>query len=118
MLESQIIAIGSQAMTAPEPMLIMFNETASDQLTKVAVIQRFKSSQQENYTLEVGHKIRIDDQEYTINYIGELVKNNLLMLGHATLHFKEVPSNPLGNTIYLEPNELPEIKVGTIIKYY
>ena len=46
-----------------------------------------------------------------------MIKSNILMIGHATLNFKDVPENPQQNAIYLEPYELPQVKKGTIIKY-
>ncbi len=117
MLESQVMSIGSEAISADDPLLILFDETASDQLRKVSVIQRFSGLLPENYDIAVGNKIKFDDQEYTVKYVGELVKSNILMIGHATLNFKDVPENPQQNAIYLEPYRLPQIKKGTIIKY-
>ena len=117
MLESKVMEIGSEAISAKDPLLILFDETASDQLCKVSIIQRFSSLLPENYTLKEGSKIKFDDQEYIVKYVGALVKSNILMIGHATLNFKAVPEKPQQNSIYVEPYSLPKIKPGTIIKY-
>nr|WP_252895175.1 PTS glucitol/sorbitol transporter subunit IIA [Liquorilactobacillus satsumensis] len=61
--------------------------------------------------------MRIDDQLYEILYVGQLVQSNMEMIGHATLFFEDVPEKPQHNGIYLTPQKMPEIHVGSVIKY-
>ena len=39
------------------------------------------------------------------------------MLGHVTLYFTEVPDEPQNNAIYLSPEKMPSIHVGSTIEY-
>lgn len=119
MIKSEVMAIGPEAISAKEPMLILFDETASERLREVSVIQRFANDAVKNYDLQVGSKIQIDAQEYTVKYLGELVESNLTSIGHTVLNFKELPSKEhlQENVIYLEPHVMPQIKVGSQIIY-
>lgn len=109
-------AIGSQALDPDEPILILFDETATASLQQIAVIQQFKEKLT-SLPLTAGSTIKIDDQAYTVAYAGPLVDANLTTIGHATLYFTAVPAKPLANGIYLTTTTLPTIKVGSVITY-
>ena len=66
-----------------------------------------------------AHRIieEIDDQVYTVKFKGDLVDSNFSMLGHVTLYFTEVPDVPQNNAIYLSPEKMPSIHVGSTIEY-
>ncbi|MEY8662085.1 PTS glucitol/sorbitol transporter subunit IIA [Ligilactobacillus faecis] len=119
MIKSEVMAIGPEAISDKEPMLILFDESASERLREVSVIQRFENDATKNYDLQVGSKIQIDAKEYTVKYLGELVESNLTSIGHTVFNFKELPSKEhlQENVIYLEPHVLPQIKVGSQIIY-
>ena len=115
-MQAVIKAIGSQAFSGSEQMVILFGETATDTLKEYSVVQRFS----EKTTLQsaVGDQIKIDEQSYTIAHIGPYALNNLNSIAHCTLVFDAFPeSDPIMNGIYLEPHKLPQIKVGSIIDY-
>ncbi|MDQ7937647.1 PTS glucitol/sorbitol transporter subunit IIA [Lactiplantibacillus sp. WILCCON 0030] len=109
-------AIGPQAVSPDEPILILFDETATASLQQIAVIQQFNAPLT-SLSLHVGSTLKIDDQAYTMAYVGPLVGANLATIGHATLYFTAVPAKPLANGIYLTPTNLPTIKVGSVITY-
>ncbi|GAJ25947.1 PTS system, IIA component [Liquorilactobacillus sucicola DSM 21376 = JCM 15457] len=118
MLKAEVVEIGPEAISKNDPLLILFDETASTKLRRVSIVQRFSKSGDANYDIAAGNKISIDDQEYEVVYAGQLVKSNMEMIGHATLCFSEVPETPQHNGIYLKPFDFPKIHVGSIIKYY
>ncbi|WP_137625821.1 PTS glucitol/sorbitol transporter subunit IIA [Lactiplantibacillus pingfangensis] len=109
-------AIGPQAMSPDEPILILFDETATESLQQIAVIQQFQESLT-HLDLKAGSTLKIDEQAYTVAYAGPLVDSNLTTIGHATLYFTAVPAKPLANGIYLTPAQLPKLKVGSILTY-
>lgn len=119
MIKSEVIEIGAKAVSKDEPMVILFDETASPRLREVSVIQRFENDVAKNYDLKIGSKIQIDDQVYHVKYLGELVESNLTTIGHTVLNFKPVPEKEhlQENVLYLEPYTIPVIKQGTQIIY-
>ncbi|KRM95817.1 PTS system, glucitol sorbitol-specific IIA component [Liquorilactobacillus aquaticus DSM 21051] len=118
MLKAEVIEIGPEAISENDPLLILFDETASTQLRRVSIVQRFSKTEDADYDFSAGDKISIDDQEYEVAYVGQLVKSNMEMIGHATLCFEKTPENPQHNGIYLKPYTFPKIQVGSVIKYY
>lgn len=109
-------AIGPQAISKTEPILILFDETATASLQQIAIVQKFTSALTP-VPLQTGSHLAIDDQRYTVEYAGPLVEANLQSIGHATLYFTEVPAKPMDNGLYLTPTSLPTIKVGSVITY-
>ena len=108
MIKSEVIEIGAKAVSKDEPMVILFDETASPRLREVSVIQRFENDVAKNYDLKIGSKIQIDDQVYHVKYLGELVESNLTTIGHTVLNFKPVPEKEhlQENVLYLEPHTI------------
>ena len=106
MIKSEVIEIGAKAVSKDEPMVILFDETASPRLREVSVIQRFENDAAKNYDLKIGSKIQI-------------VESNLTTIGHTVLNFKPVPEKEhlQENVLYLEPHTIPVIKQGTQIIY-
>ncbi|AVK63279.1 PTS glucose transporter subunit IIA [Lactobacillus sp. CBA3606] len=111
-----IQSIGQQAISPTEPMLILFNETATAALQQIAIIQKF-TQPVTDLALQVGSTLQIDDQKYKVAYVGELVNTSLASIGHATLYFTAVPAKPMQNGVYLAPTTLPTIKVGSVMTY-
>jgi PTS system glucitol/sorbitol-specific IIA component len=117
MISAKIISIGSDAISEEDALAILFDETATPDLKKVAIIQAIADQQNQKFDLKKGGKIKIGEIEYQIEFIGSLVNTNLQMIGHTTLAFKDVPEKPLESAIYLTPNQFPEFKVGEEILY-
>ncbi|OJG28453.1 hypothetical protein RU98_GL000046 [Enterococcus caccae] len=115
-MKAIVTEIGASALDEKEPMIILFGENATEGLKEYSVIQKF----QELPTLDIkkGNLLRIDEQEYTIQYVGPFANNNLNSIAHVTLVFAEVPEeDAIVNGLYLDPSQFPTIKVGTIIEY-
>ena len=116
MKKAIVRSIGKEAISKKEPLIILFDESATEALENFSVIQRFEKKSENKLT--AGNSILFDKQEYKIVEVGPLADENLLSMGHVTLVFKEVgKEDQLANALYLEPYELPTIEVGTIIQY-
>lgn len=117
MQQARIKEIGSKAVHPEDKMLILFDESATDSIKEVAIIQEFCEPESE-INLKVGDKICFDKQEYAITYLGRLANEQLNKMGHVTLAFQAIPEeDSLLNVIYLEPTVLPELQAGMIISY-
>ncbi|MDN6636633.1 MAG: PTS glucitol/sorbitol transporter subunit IIA, partial [Lacticaseibacillus paracasei] len=69
-------------------------------------------------TLAEGDTITIDENTYTIAYVGDVANQNLQTIGHITLLFAPLPaSDRLGNGVYLTTTVKPAFHVGTKISY-
>lgn len=117
MIKSKITAIGSQAVDASQPLLILFGETASERLREVSLIHDFENDPVAGYDIRNGSKVRIGSSEYEVEYAGQLVEPNLTSIGHTVFAFKEVPETPQENAIYLKPYGMPHVEVGTEIVF-
>ena len=115
-MKAIVTEIGVRALDEKEPMIILFGESATEGLKEYSVIQTF----QETHTLELkkGDLLKIDKQEYTIDYVGPFANDNLNSIAHVTLVFADAPNDDaIVNGLYLTPNAFPTIKVGTTIEY-
>lgn len=116
MITAKIEEIGKDAISKKEPIIILFNQSATDDLRQVSVIQSFEDDKKV-VSPKTGDEMIIDEQTYKIDFAGELVSSNFESVGHATLFFMEVPEHPQPNGIYLTPHVLPAFKVGSTITY-
>lgn len=116
MTQATITEIGTSAINSEEPMLILFDQSATSALRDYTIIQEF--STKENFSLDQGDRISFGHQEYTIEHVGPLANENLTTVGHVTLVFEEPPAGDrIVNGIYLSPYKLPQINIGTTIEY-
>lgn len=116
MIHATIKEIGAKAVSDQEPILILFDQTATSALRNYSIIQEI--SLKEAFQLKKGGMISFDQQEYTIEHVGTLANENLTSVGHVTLIFESYTADSsIANGIYLSPQRLPELHVGTEIKY-
>ena len=117
MLVGTVTAIGENAISKKDPMIILFGEQATEEIRTVAIIQSFEN-EKETVKLKPGQTISFDEKKYTIKTVGSLANENLNTIGHVTLSFSEVPEDDrIESGIYLTPYELPELTIGTKISY-
>lgn len=118
-VKATITAIGAQALSAKDPMVILFDESASPELREVALIQRFASTAaQQSLVLATGDSLIMAGKEYPITHIGQLVNENLQTIGHITLIFGSEGPRDLQNALYLSEKVKPDFKTGTEIVYH
>lgn len=116
MIHATIKEIGTKAVSDQEPILILFDQTATSALRNYSIIQEISSK--EVFELKKDGIISFDQQEYRIEYVGSMANENLTSVGHVTLIFdKHTKDSGIANGIYLSPHQLPELHVGTEIKY-
>ena len=71
MFKANVVSIGENAISDTEPIIILFGENSvTDNLEKVSVVQRFENVQSADIT--INNEIKIDDQVYTVKFKGEL----------------------------------------------
>ncbi|MFD1672475.1 PTS glucitol/sorbitol transporter subunit IIA [Agrilactobacillus yilanensis] len=120
-VKAKIIKIGPNAISKKDPMVILFDETATDTLEEVAVIQQFlDKSEEAQVKLAVGDEIQIGASNFTIQKVGALVQSNLTSIGHATLIFKTPEAaDQMQSAIYLtnSAQEVPTFDLNTVITY-
>ncbi|WP_430601930.1 PTS system, glucitol/sorbitol-specific IIA component [Enterococcus sp. DIV0724b] len=115
-MKAVITEVGVRALDEKEPMIILFGESATEGLKEYSVIQKFQETQ--SLEMKKGDLLKIDEQEYTIDYVGPFANKNLNSIAHVTLVFAEVPKeDAIVNGLYLTPSIFPIINVGTIIEY-
>lgn len=113
MIKANVVSIGKDALNEEDQIIILFGEKVSDRLKDISVIQ--KINQASDYKITDDMHVIIDDQEYQIKYVGQLVESNFDSIHHTVLSFEDVPDEPRNNAIYLTPQKLPKIKVGSKI---
>jgi Phosphotransferase system sorbitol-specific component IIA len=119
-VKAHVTAVGPQALTDGDEMVILFNQTASEALREVAVIQEFDQPQdQAKIKLAVNDRLTIAGHDYVINRVGKLVNDNLESIGHVTLVFGEAGPSGLQNALHFDnQGTKPKFKVGTEIVYH
>ena len=116
MKKSIVTAIGAEALNEQEPLIILFDNSATEELKKFSVIQEFELTNTKE--INVGNTLSFDHQEYTITHVGPLANEHLTAMGHVTVVFKEIEDDhQLVNALYVSPHTLPVIKEGTVITY-
>ena len=99
---STIKAIGPNAISEKDRVVILFGQTAKDELQDVSVIQAFDDEQAaQAVVLKKGDTVTIDGTTFLINYVGPMAVSNLRALQHASLFFTDkVPKKPMSNALY------------------
>lgn len=93
--------------------LILFGMDAPEILRDVCFMHNSKNLIEE---ISPGDEVKIDGQIYTAGHVGNVACNTLSTIGHCTFVFGLNKKQFLPGTIYLNEIEIPEIKLGTIIK--
>ncbi|WP_461226913.1 PTS glucitol/sorbitol transporter subunit IIA [Lacticaseibacillus suihuaensis] len=118
-IKATITAVGPKALSDRDPMVILFDDSATAALRQVAVIQRFlDQAAQRKLRLAAGDTLTIDETTYTITAVGALANANLQSIGHVTLMFAPQPKDGgLANALYLSPAIRPRVVVGSTLDY-
>lgn len=96
-----------------QQLVVLFNDNAPAELAEISVIH---STAELKGDIEAGDVIVIDDKEFEIKAVGEVVNKNISRLGHSTLRFNGENEAQLPGDINLEKKDIPEITEGTVIK--
>lgn len=111
--ETTVVDLGSEAaMFREENMMILFGKEAPAELAEYAYIIEVTPL---SGSVKPGMTLTINDTDYKITSVGNVVDKNLADLGHITLKFDGSTEAELPGTLYLEMKELTEVSAGTVI---
>lgn len=117
MKKVKVIQIGEQAISKEEPILVLFNNQATEEIKKFSIIHE-EDDKSDTFNIEEGSQVIIDNQTYQVEKVGHMVNDSLASMGHATLVFKKIGEvDELPNMIYLSPNKLPIVTENTLIAF-
>ena len=112
--DTKIVEIGKDAQSMlNNNLLILFGTDAPEILRDVCFMHNNKDLIGK---ISARDEVEIDDQIYTVGYVGNVACITLSTIGHCTFAFGLNKKQFLPGTIYLNEIEIPEIKLGTIIK--
>lgn len=118
MIQAKVNGIGKAAMS-DEPLLLFFNDSVkeTEELKNHVIIQEIAGEVPE-FDLKEGSSIFFDDQEYQVVHVGPVANRNLTDINHVAFVFTDVPAeDAILNGVYLTPQVVPTISVGTVITY-
>lgn len=111
---TQITAVGDKAGDfLDNNMFIIFKENVPKELADYCYIHN-ENNLIEN--IEPGDKLYIDNTEYEITAVGDLVNKNLKQLGHITFRFSGDKDAAIPGTLFLKNKKIVPLREGTIIK--
>ena len=113
--ETKVVAIGPEALGMIEGanMLILFGEGAPEDLAEFCFTIDNKDLKDR---IHVGGRLLIDQQEFPITAVGDVVEKNLRNLGHISIHFDGSTEGSLPGTLHVQSEKLPILQEGTIIQ--
>lgn len=109
---TEIKRIGSEVDAFKEQnMMVTFYENVPEDLATYCHIISPVAFEEE---IAVGDTLIIDEVPYKITFVGEVVKTNLISLGHITINFNG-ESDGLAGTLGVENKLMPTLSVGSKI---
>lgn len=93
-------------------MFILFGDNAPDTLKDFCYTIDITPV---NQSIEVGHILAIDGNEYKITALGDVAEKNLESLGHVTVVFDGATKASLPGSIYVQKSSVPKLSVGSEI---
>lgn len=94
-------------------MFIVFKDNAPQELEDYCYIHSENNLVED---IKSGDTLYIDETEYKIMAVGEVVSQNLRDLGHITFKFNGSDEASVQGTLYLENKKIAPLAKGTIIK--
>lgn len=95
-----------------EEMFILFGDNAPDTLKDFCYTIDITPV---NESIQVGHTLVIDGNEYKITALGDVAEKNLVSLGHVTIVFDGATEASLPGSIYVEGASVPKLSIGSEI---
>ena len=115
--ETKVIQVGSEAqnMIQDANMLILFGEEAQEDLSEYC----FKIDKKNLIgSILEGGKLVVDNQEYSISSVGNVVEKNLTGLGHITISFDGSKEGSLPGTLHVVAEQAVVIEKGSTIQIF
>lgn len=115
--ETKVIQVGSEAqnMIQDANMLILFGEEAPEDLSEYCF--KIDNKNLLGSILE-GGKLVVDNQEYSISSVGNVVEKNLTGLGHITISFDGSKEGSRPGTLHVVAEQAVVIEKGSTIQIF
>ena len=115
--EAKVIQVGPEAqnMIQDANMLILFGEEAPGDLAEYCF--KIDNKNLLGSILE-GGKLVVDNQEYSITAVGNVVEKNLTRLGHITISFDGSKEGSLPGTLHVAADQAVVIEKGSTIQIF
>lgn len=115
--EAKVIQVGPEAqnMIQDANMLILFGEEAPGDLAEYCF--KIDNKNLLGSILE-GGKLVVDNQEYSITAVGNVVEKNLTALGHITISFDGSKEGSLPGTLHVAADQAVVIEKGSTIQIF
>ncbi|WKV10222.1 PTS glucitol/sorbitol transporter subunit IIA [Thermoanaerobacterium sp. CMT5567-10] len=111
--ETKVTKIGVNVLDFyNEKILILFKDNAPAELIDYCILHSLNKLYGE---IKEGDILRINEKEFKITAVGDLVNKNLKALGHICLKFDGSTEAELPGSLYVEDKEIPKINIGDII---
>lgn len=111
--ETVVTKLGSNVLDFyQEKMLILFKDNAPQELLDYCVLHNLNKLYDE---VKQGDILKINEKEFKITAVGDLVNKNLRNLGHICLKFDGSREAELPGTLYVEDKDMPNINIGDFI---
>ncbi|AEB30102.1 hypothetical protein CAR_c14410 [Carnobacterium sp. 17-4] len=112
--ETKVNRYGENAAAFKEEnMVVLFGNNAPADLADFCYIIDINPI---NGEIEVGDILSLDDTEYSITAVGNVVKINLTNLGHITLNFNGETEAEIAGTLYVERKGIVNLEEGSVVK--
>lgn len=95
-----------------EKMLILFKDNAPQELLDYCVLHNLNSLYDD---IKEGDILKINEKEFKITAVGDLVNKNLRDLGHICIKFDGNKIAELPGSLYAEDRDIPNINIGDSI---
>ncbi|MGM0239972.1 PTS glucitol/sorbitol transporter subunit IIA [Enterococcus sp. AZ103] len=99
-----------------EKLLILFGQQVTAELLPICVVH--EPVEIEKSPLKANGKIKINQQEYHIQSIGDAANQNFDELGHISIYFRNEETEVLPGAIVASPEVFPSFAIGDFIDIY
>lgn len=115
--ETKVVAVGpeAQGMIKGANMLILFGAGAPIDWAEFCFTIDNKNL---TGSIHPGGKVVVDNQEYPITAVGNVVETNLSNLGHITISFDGSTEGSLPGTLHIDAPNKVTVKEGTVIQFF
>ncbi|MCB2831313.1 PTS system glucitol/sorbitol-specific transporter subunit IIA [Streptococcus dysgalactiae subsp. dysgalactiae] len=115
--ETKVTSVGAEAdgMIESANMLILFGQGAPADLAEFCYTIDNKIL---DGHIQEGSTLLINQSNYKVTSIGNVVEKNLINLGHITISFDGSSEGSLPGTLHVIGSEIPKISEGTTIAFF
>jgi PTS system glucitol/sorbitol-specific IIA component len=111
---TQVTAVGPLfADFRAQGLVILFGEMAPEELHEFVVLHRPTVA---DSAPRPGDVVELAGQPFTVTAVGDVVPDNLIRLGHASVKADGNTTPPMPGDICVEAKELPVLEAGSVVR--